>query len=65
MTGQPCNGTLSASFLPPVVDPGTVGTPGLPTTGAGGNASKNIALLLGVGLFTVLGISYVARKRAV
>lgn len=55
-TGAPCNGTAVATI-------GTVvPTPGLPTTGAGGDAARNIVLLLGSGLLSVFGITYIARR---
>lgn len=38
-------------------------TPGLPTTGAGGNAAQNIALMLLTGAIALFGLSYI-RKNA-
>lgn len=55
-TGAPCNGTSVATTV--AVTP----TPGLPATGADGNALGNIALLLGSGLLSVFGITYIARR---
>jgi hypothetical protein len=65
ITGAPCNGTTVAT--PPVVvvvpDPGTgTTTPGLPTTGAGGNALLNSIVLVASGLFVILGGVYVAKR---
>lgn len=53
--------------LPPgasVAPEGTV-SPGLPNTGAGGNAAVNYAILLSAGLIAVGGTVYLARKFAI
>lgn len=39
-------------------------TPGLPNTGAGGNAATNMSLLLGSGLIVVGGAVYLTRRFA-
>lgn len=63
INGLACNGTSS-----PVYDPGLVlgvsdETPGLPVTGAGGNASTNMLLLLGSGVAAILGGLYLVRSK--
>ena len=52
-SAQPCNGTKVATL---------VFNPGLPTTGDGGNAAKNIALLVASGLVAAFGVAYLVRK---
>ncbi|MES2315535.1 MAG: hypothetical protein V4486_02240 [Patescibacteria group bacterium] len=54
--GSPCNGTAR-------VTPVVLGTsnPGLPTTGAGGNASMNIILLLASAGVAAFGAIYLSR----
>src|SRR3989338_8391462 len=61
ITGQPCNGTFSATF-----DTGgvIVTDPGLPTTGAGGNAFANVLALLSSGGVMVLGSIFLARRKS-
>ena len=61
ITGQPCNGTFSATF-----DTGgvIVTDPGLPTTGAGGNAFANVLALLSSGGMMVLGSIFLARRKS-
>lgn len=39
-------------------------TPGAPNTGAGGNATLNIALLIGSGLLAISGAAYLGRTYA-
>ncbi len=54
VNGQPCNGGASVASAP-----GTgSGIPGLPTTGEGGNALKNIALLFTSGAIALLAYIY-------
>ncbi len=62
ITAQPCNGTAFAegAIVPPPVPPVII--PGLPTTGAGGNAPLNIALLLGSGIISLLGVAYFVKR---
>ncbi len=60
-TGAPCNGTSVAT--PPltlVITNGDV-TPGLPTTGAGGQAAGNVALLLLSGAIVMFGSRYAVK----
>ncbi len=62
VNGAPCNGTPIATFAS---DPGTVivpVTPGLPVTGAGGNALSNTLLLLSSGLVFIFGTRYLVRR---
>jgi hypothetical protein len=66
ITGEPCNGTSVATngfvALSPTYVGGSTNTPGLPTTGAGGEAPMNVlmmALSLGV---VVLGSTYLVTK---
>ena len=66
VNGAPCNGTSvattsSGTSIPPV----TITTPGLPTTGAGGDAAANLALLAGSGLLALCGIVYFVRRSKV
>jgi hypothetical protein len=65
ITSQPCNGTAFAegTVVTPPVTPPVVVVPGLPTTGAGGSAAVNIALLVGSGLISLFGIAYLAKRR--
>ena len=58
ITGEPCNGTAVAT---PVIVSGT-GSLGFPTTGAGGDASRNVMLILTSALAMLLGSLYLARK---
>ena len=51
--GTPCNGTNVATFV--VVPPSS---PGLPTTGFGGNALSNVILLLSFLTLAVAGATY-------
>ncbi len=60
ITAAPCNGTSIAEGT--VVPPPIVVTPGLPVSGAGGNAANNIALLLSSGLVSILGVAYFVRR---
>lgn len=48
-----------AVVVPPVVNPPVI--PGLPTTGAGGEAPLNIAMLLGSAMLAALGLSMARR----
>ncbi|HEU0085799.1 MAG TPA: hypothetical protein VFQ59_02470 [Candidatus Paceibacterota bacterium] len=59
--GDPCNGT-SVATAPVVVNPGTPIFPGFPTTGFGGSAPLNIALLSFLGTAAVLGTAYFVRR---
>jgi hypothetical protein len=63
-TGRPCNGTSVAATV--AVNNPTGGTtiPGLPTTGDGGNALKNVLLLTVSGLIAVSGFWYSSRKKS-
>lgn len=56
INGDPCNGTMNVSYAPGVYPIY------LPTTGDGGNASVNIALLVSSGLVAIIGGLYLARK---
>ncbi|HLP86766.1 MAG TPA: hypothetical protein VK153_02725 [Candidatus Paceibacterota bacterium] len=58
-TGAACNGTSVATILP--VTP-TPTTPGLPLTGAGGNAPLNLFTLIVSGILVVSGFVYLAYK---
>lgn len=49
-----------AVVVPPVVNPPVV-TPGLPTTGAGGEATQNIALILGSVILAIMGFGYAVK----
>ena len=40
-------------------------TPGVPSTGDGGNAFGNVAILLSSGLVALTGVVYLARSRSV
>ena len=63
ITGAPCNGTAFVSMFPPTTPPVVIITdPGLPTTGAGGNALSNILALLSSGVVMVIGSAFLARK---
>ncbi|MBI4160790.1 MAG: hypothetical protein HY506_02685 [Candidatus Yanofskybacteria bacterium] len=62
VNGLPCNGTLAVTFDPGLGTGGGTGTPGLPTTGAGGNAMNNLVLLIGSGLISLFGIAYIANR---
>lgn len=62
ITARPCNGTAVAEGTVVVTPPPVIIVPGLPTTGAGGNAFANIALLLSSGLVSILGIAYLVRR---
>jgi hypothetical protein len=57
ITGAPCNGTTVAD---PVISVPT--TPGLPTTGAGGNAPWNVVSLVCSGLAVLGGALYLVRR---
>ncbi len=59
ITGEPCNGTdfVSVVYIPPATNPG------LPTTGAGGNAPLNMILLLSSGMIALAGSTYLVRNR--
>jgi hypothetical protein len=59
ITGQPCNGTAIATLEP--ITP----FPGLPTTGAGGNALFNVLALLASGGVVAFGLKYLVRNREV
>ena len=59
--GKLCNGTLASTV--PVTPPTT--TPGLPRTGAGGNAFTNTLILLVSGLAALAGTTYLVRKNNV
>ncbi|MBI3888699.1 hypothetical protein HY311_02815 [Candidatus Nomurabacteria bacterium] len=59
-TSRLCNGTVASSI--PVTIPGGTTTPGLPRTGAGGNALGNILVLLVSGLGALAGTIYLVRK---
>lgn len=61
VNGLPCNGTATAIFVPGTGVPG-LPIPGLPSTGAGGNAVRNIALLVGSGLISLFGIAYMVNR---
>ena len=68
INNQPCNGTtLAATATDPDADgdDDTTTTPALPLTGAGGNASSNIVLLVASGLISALGVTYLARRSVV
>lgn len=56
-TGDPCNGTAVA-----VSEPGTIPTPGLPTTGSGGLSLINTLLLLCSGTLIIGSTIYATRK---
>lgn len=59
--GRPCNGTAAATFAP-TTTPTIPATPGLPTTGEGGNAPINM-LVLGIsGIISIAGLTYLIRK---
>ncbi len=58
ITGEACNGTDTAVFI----NGGTTTTPGLPTTGDGGNASGNILTLLASGLVVLMGLGYIVKQ---
>jgi hypothetical protein len=58
VNGMPCNGTAVATLsttIPPY-------SPGLPTTGLGGNAFANILFLGSSALVAALGLMFVSRK---
>ncbi|MES3031715.1 MAG: hypothetical protein V4699_00525 [Patescibacteria group bacterium] len=59
INGQPCNGTNVATTLPSTTPSGT---PGLPTTGAGGNTFSNMFLLLSSALVALAGLRYLTRQ---
>jgi len=65
VSGAPCNGTSVATpviNVPlPVTDPGTT-TPGLPTTGAGGNMPFNTLALAISGIVALGGAIYLSRR---
>ncbi len=63
-SGQPCNGTTVVSWGVPASTPPS-GTPGLPTTGAGGDAARNAALLISLGAIVIAGGIYFSRRTAV
>lgn len=61
-TGLPATVTVrGAVVVPPVVNP-PVQTPGLPTTGAGGEATRNIAIMLGSVFLTFAGLAFAIRS---
>lgn len=65
ISGRPCNGTNVASiqgggiYVPPAYNPGA---PGLPTTGASGNAPMNILFMIISLTIAVLGSTYLVTK---
>jgi hypothetical protein len=58
----PTSGLVSVTALAPG-STGTTGTPNLPNTGAGGNATANIAVLLAAALAALIGSDYLLRRR--
>lgn len=56
--GAPCNGTPIATTSEIIPPPITITSPGLPVTGAGGNAFWNVVLLLFSGTVAVMGSTY-------
>jgi hypothetical protein len=63
--GKACNGTTVAAVDPGTVPPVVVVSPGLPTTGAGGNAGMNAFILSISGLIALGGAVYLVRKSKV
>ena len=62
-TGAACNGTAVATIVPGTPIPTT---PGLPLTGAGGNALLNLFTLIVSGVLVTSGLAYLAyRPKAV
>jgi hypothetical protein len=57
------NYTDSATGTGAMTDTSVTDTPGVPNTGAGGDASMNMALLVTSGLLAAGGGLYLARKR--
>jgi hypothetical protein len=51
------------AVVPPVTNP-TPTTPGLPTTGAGGEATQNVAMIVAALLMASLGFSYLKVRRS-
>lgn len=63
VNGMPCNGTAVASLqgVPPTYIPPS--SPGLPTTGLGGEALLNLLFLGSSALVAALGIMFLSRKQ--
>lgn len=57
-SGLPAVVTVRGAVVPPPVAPVT---PGLPNTGAGGDATRNAMILLGSAMIAALGIAYTRR----
>lgn len=58
-TGLPAVVSIRGTVVPPYVPPAT---PGLPATGAGGEASTNVMIVLGSLLVAGLGLSYAKKS---
>ncbi len=60
ITGAPCNGTAVATIDPNTVPPVVI--PGLPTTGAGGDAVAKVIFLLASGIAATFGLTRLSKS---
>ncbi len=63
-TGLPAVVSVRGGAVVPPVTPYPTPTPGLPTTGAGGEATQNVAMIIAALLMASLGFSYLQVKKS-
>lgn len=56
-------GVMNANAQTASPYPTNTTTPGMPTTGAGGNATMNLVTLIGSAVISGAGITYLSRRR--